>query len=248
MDKRGTNLIRGIPTRALGHLRALRAFSLIEVLVVVAIIGILASIAVPAIGPQIDIARLETSAEVVASFVARAQAEAIASRRCVRVWLDTPGALETADDIDNDNTTYLVADKLNVYDCDVSPSTAPKISASAGLWINVARKAMDAGVLDISWDTIPSSTSASALGGGEPTQFRFRPSGRLFSNDANSSGVMTVDDVDVTDDDGVLVVTHGGMEAGIARTKKILVEAQGLICVLPRGVSPAGSGNNLSCP
>jgi prepilin-type N-terminal cleavage/methylation domain-containing protein len=203
----------------------MRAFSLIEMMLVVAILAVLAALAVPAMGPTVDVAKLEGGAEIVAAFLTRAQAEAMASKRCVRVRLDAtqPGTL--------------VAERLNSFDCDTPDVSAPGmlIDASAGLWVELARAKLDASILTIAFDPVPSETSAAALGGGEPDQLRFRPSGRLFSSDAT-----------LTDDDGVLKITHAGI-AGPARTKKILVEAQGLICVLDRGTDPTGSGNNLGC-
>jgi prepilin-type N-terminal cleavage/methylation domain-containing protein len=200
-----------------------RAFSLIEMMLVVAILAVLAALAVPAMSPQVDTARLEGSAEAVGSFLARAQAEAMASKRCVRVRLDA---------------NFVIADRLNVFDCDVSPATAPQIVDGAGLWVEIARLRTDPSLIALAFDPVPSETTASALGGGEPDQLRFRPSGRLWSADT-----------DVTDDDGVIRLTHTGMSVfGPARTKKILVEAQGLVCVLDRGVDPTGTGNNLGCP
>lgn len=196
-----------------------RAFSLIEMMLVVGILAIMAALAVPAMAPQVDITRLEGTAEAVASLVARAQAEAMASKRCVRVRIDGQA---------------VVAERLNVYDCDVDPATAPLIDSSKPLWIEVARARLD-GSLTVEFDPAPSETTVALTG--DFDQFRFRPSGRLWSAD-------TV----ITDDDGALKLTHTTMSSGAASTKKVLVEAQGMICVLDRGVDPNGSGNTLSCP
>jgi prepilin-type N-terminal cleavage/methylation domain-containing protein len=203
----------------------IRAFSLIEMMLVVAILAVLAALAVPAMSPQVDITKLEGSAEAIGSFLARAQAEAMASKRCVRVFIDT-----------STTPAFMKAQKLNKYDCDVNPNTAPEIISGKGTWIDLAQQKLDTSLLTIEFDPVPSETTASALGNGEPDQIRFRPSGRLFSSD-----------LDTSDDDGVIKVTH--TKADIPNpTKKVLVESQGLICVLDRGTNPSGSGNNLSCP
>lgn len=199
----------------------MRAFSLIEMMLVVAILAVMAAIAVPSMSPYIDAAKLEGSAEGVGSLIARAQQEAMSAKRCVRVRLD------------GDQT--VIAERLNSYDCDVNPAT--KIVAADPQWIEIDRLTVDSDLLEIEFDPAPTETTAAALGGGEPDQFRFRPSGRLFSSD-------TV----VTDDDGVLKLTHTEMTAGMADTKKILVEAQGLVCVLDRGVDPGGAAPNFTCP
>ncbi|OGQ14118.1 MAG: hypothetical protein A2138_21510 [Deltaproteobacteria bacterium RBG_16_71_12] len=198
----------------------MRAFSLIEMMLVVAILAVLAALAVPAMGPFVDAAKLEGSAEAVASLIARAQQEAMSAKRCTRVRLDV--------------NQVVVAERLNSYDCDVNPVT--RIVAADPQWIEIDRLALDYSLIEIEFDPVPTETAATALGGGEPDQFRFRPSGRLFSSD-------TV----VTDDDGVLTLTHTSMAGGMADTKKILVEAQGLVCVLDRGVDPGGSAPNFSC-
>ena len=199
----------------------MRAFSLIELMLVVAILAVLAAIAVPSMGPYVDAAKLEGSAEAVTALIARAQTEAMSAKRCTRVRLD------------GDHT--VVAERLNSYDCDVNPAT--KIVAANPQWMEVARLTVDSDLIDLAFDPVPPETSAGALGGAEPDQFRFRPSGRLFSSDLL-----------VTNDDGVLKLTHTSMAAGMANTKKILVEAQGLVCVLDRGVDPGGAAPNFSCP
>lgn len=199
----------------------MRGFSLIEMMLVVAVLAVMAALAVPAMGPQVNTAKLEGTAEAVAALLGRAQAEAMAAKRCVRVRI-------AGSDV--------IAERLNAFDCDVSPATAPLIDATAPMWIEVGRTRADSAALTLTWDPAPSETTAAALGGSEPDQLRFRPSGRLWSNDT-----------DVTDDDGVISVTSSQVSAP-GNKKKTLVEAQGLICVLDRGQSPGGSGNNLTCP
>ena len=199
----------------------MRAFSLIEMMLVVGILAVLAAIAVPAMGPYVDAAKLEGSAEAVASLVSRAQAEAMAAKRCTRIRL--------ADD------HTVVAERLNSWDCDVDSTTL--ILAGSPQWIEFDRLVVTDGVIEVELDPVPSETTAAALGGTEVDQIRFRPSGRLFSAD-----------LDVTDDDGVLKLSHTHMSGGLADTKKVLVEAQGLVCVLDRGVDPNGASPNFGCP
>lgn len=199
----------------------MRAFSLIELMLVVAILAVVAALAVPSMGPYVDAAKLEGSAEAVTSLIARTQAEAMSAKRCTRVR------------IDDDQT--VVAERLNSYDCDVDPTT--RIVAASPQWIEFDRLVVDTALIEMEFDPVPNETSAGVLGGSEPDQFRFRPSGRLFSSD-----------LAVNNDDGVLKLTHTSMSAGMADTKKILVEAQGLICVLDRGVDPGGTAPDLTCP
>lgn len=203
--------------------RGPRGFSLLEMMLVVALISIFAALAVPAMGPAVDTARLEGSADAVASLFARAQAEAMASKRCVRVVI---------------TGNVLTASRLNAYDCDVSPSTSPKIDSSAGLWVELARLRVDPASVLVAFDPdFPlGETAAANLGGGEPDQIRFRPSGRLWSADSN-----------VRDDDAVVLLTQRGVRGGVAGTKRVLVQSQGLICLLDRGVKPTGSAGNLDC-
>lgn len=199
----------------------MRAFSLIEMMLVVGILAVLAAIAVPAMGPYVDTAKLEGSADALASLLARAQGEAMASKRCTRVRLD------------DDHTA--IAERLNSFDCDVDPSTL--VLTDRPQWIEFERLEVTEGVIEMEFDPVPPETAAAALGGAEPDQFRFRPSGRLFSSD-----------VDVTNDDGVVTLTHTSMPSGMADTKKVLVEAQGLVCILDRGVDPGGAAPDFTCP
>jgi prepilin-type N-terminal cleavage/methylation domain-containing protein len=203
----------------------LRGFSLIEMMLVIAITAVLAAVSVSTMAPSVDSAKIEGNAEALASFLASAQGEAMASKRCVKVRFATG------------STTELIGERLNSFDCE-APATAPRIDASKALWVPFATFRVDNAVIALAFDPAPSETTAAALGAGEQDQLRFRPSGRLFSSDETLS-----------DDDGVIKLTHTRMSSAFAgRSKKVLVEAQGLICDINRGTDPAGTGNNLSCP
>jgi Tfp pilus assembly protein FimT len=68
---------------------------LIEVMMVVAIIAIMAAVAVPNLLPEVHKAHVGGGAEVVAAAVARARSEAMVSKRCVRVWIDSTNTHRT---------------------------------------------------------------------------------------------------------------------------------------------------------
>jgi hypothetical protein len=65
-------------------------------------------------------------------------------------------------------------------------------------------------------------------------EVRFRPSGRVFGTD-----------LDLNNDDALLEVFHPQL---IGDTKKILVEGNGLLCLLARGNDPPGTYPTFSCP
>jgi prepilin-type N-terminal cleavage/methylation domain-containing protein len=190
-----------------------RGFTLIEMMVVVGMLAVFAALATPNVTPLVAAAKLEGNTTAIASLIGRAQAEAMAQKRCTRVRIDS--------------SRTIIAEALNVFDCDTSPSTAPLIDSSKPLWVELTRLQLDS-AFTAAFDPAPSELS---------TELRFRPSGRLWSADT-----------DVTDDDGVIRLTSSAVQTGMANTKKVLVEAQGLICLLPRGKNPTGSGNNLGCP
>lgn len=209
------------------------AFTLLEAMAVVAILGIVAAIAIPPLLPQVHRAQISGESEAVASFVARARMDALTSRRCVRVRIASANA-----------PIRLVAERLNNFDCDKTPQTfagGAGIDGTTTQWIETAVLTIGTQSLRLDFDPVPSETTTAALNGaghgaGEPPQLRYRPTGRLWSLDT-----------DLTDDDGVLKLTHAQLEPA-QNTAKILFDAAGPICVLGRGKSPAGSGNNLSCP
>jgi len=190
-----------------------RGFSLIEIMVVVAILSVISALAVPNLLPVMKQVQLSSEADAVAAFLSRAQLEAMAKKRCVKVEITNGGRT-------------LVASRLNVFDCDINPGSAPVIESGLGTWIQFASHTPGTPTISLSFDPAPSESG---------TEIRFRPSGRLWSADE-----------DVSDDDGVIKVTHGTLTG--TNTTKVLAEAQGLICVLKRGENPGGLNNNLSCP
>lgn len=202
------------------------AFSLLEVMVVVAILGVMVALAGPNLLTEVQKTTLSASAEQIAAFLTRAQVEAMVTRRCVRIRQTEP--------------QVLVAERLNVFDCDNDPASAPRISSAADPhFLEFSRMVLDSKQVEIIYDQsklgslIPSECVLPP--GGTGHELRFRPNGRVFSNDG-----------DLTNDDAVLIVSHGTLQ-DTPNTQKILVNGQGLICVLPRGLDPLGV-SDLSCP
>lgn len=209
-----------------------RGFSLIEVMVVVAMLGVLAALAAPNLLFEAKKAQLTGTAEELAAFIMRAQTEAMTAKRCVRVTFP--------------NAKTAVAERLNVFDCDNAPLTAPHIDGTAigatGLWLPIARMNVAHGAISLLYDNTAGqvcSDCASTLPGGTGVdEIRFRPNGRIF----------TVDN-DFTDDDAIVVVRSNQMPGvGTGNQQKVLVDGNGLLCVLARGVEPAGTAPNFSCP
>lgn len=217
-------------------------------MVVVAIIGVIAAIAIPFLLPEVDKARAFGSADAVAAFIARARSEAMLSKRCVRVWVLAPRTL--------------VAERLNTWDCDDDPislgamavrridGSNPPTAANAWLRMNVL--SLEEPSLSISFEQAPNETRASSLGPGslvnipagfDGNEVRFRPNGRVFSNDAMAAppgGPLS----NLENDDAVIAIAHTRLPA----PQRILVNGNGLICVIPRGDPPPGSTPNFDCP
>lgn len=215
-----------------------RAFSLIEVMVVVAIVGILAALAAPSLLGEVQKAKLQASTDTVAAFLLRAQNEAMVSRRCVRVRVTAPQSL--------------VADRLDTFDCDNDPVSASRISTSAApaagnLFVPVATLNLDTRSVAVTFDgtlgsRVPDeSKAATPAPGGTGNEIRFRPNGRVFSSDTN-----------LNDDDAILVLRHATLAVGgLGNQQKILVNGHGLLCVLKRGIDPpaaASGAPNFDCP
>jgi prepilin-type N-terminal cleavage/methylation domain-containing protein len=210
----------------------LRGFSLIEVMVVVAIIGVMAALAGPSLLFEVQKAKLQASTDTIAAFLLRAQTEAMVSRRCVRVRVTSP--------------QVLVADRLDTFDCDNDPVSASRIStsaapAAANLFVPVNTLNLDSPSVAVTFDNTLDSqvpNECDPAPGGAGNELRFRPNGRVFSNDGVN-----------TNDDAIFVVTHGGIgNTGNKNRQKILVNGNGLMCVLKRGHEPTGSAPDFSCP
>ena len=165
----------------------MRAFSLIEVMVVVAILGVISALALPQLLPEVHKAQLNANTEAAANFLARARAEAMTSKRCVAVTV-----------VANE----LIAQRLNSFDCDTTTAaapTAPFIDGGSGALIRFA-------------NLRPSTTAVTFAMQREPPemgafdQLRIRPTGRVFGKNAS-----------MIDDDAMFSVTHSGLAVGNVR-------------------------------
>jgi prepilin-type N-terminal cleavage/methylation domain-containing protein len=193
-----------------------RAFSLIEVAVVVAILGVAASLAIPNLLPLVHQAQIEGAQDGAANFLARARAEAMLSKRCVRVT--------------RAGSVSLLAERFNTFDCEAATPGGPFIdNTNATPFLLFDAFKPESPNVTFTITTFPAATAAT-------NEIRFRPSGRVFSNDAS-----------VTNDDAVIALTHGKL-TGAKGTARILIEGNGLICTIKRGSVPAGTSPNFTCP
>lgn len=200
----------------------LRAFSLIEVAIVVAILGIAASLAIPNLLPLVHRTQLEGATDGVANFVARARAEAMLSKRCVDVRVV--------------GTVSLVAERLNSFDCEATIPGTPFIDNSASAFLVFDRYKPESPNVTLSFPTLPAAPGSGRL--------RIRPSGRVFSTDVLAGPPVLPN---LGNDDAVLLLTHTKI-AGARGTTRILVEQNGLICTIARGQPPPGTSPNFTCP
>jgi len=213
-----------------------RAFSLIEVMIVVAIISIAAALAVPDLLPEVHKAHMSGAAELVAASVARARNEAMVTKRCVRMWVDST------------DPRRLVTERLNTFDCDSAPGTLPAGFGGVGLdgvnriWSPVAQANVESDLLSLTMDAPADTTACDTATGsvsGTPTGFNcthliFRPNGRLYTRDLDEN------------DDALITITH----PAIPQTKSVLVNSNGLICTYRLGQAPiVGAGvGDFVCP
>lgn len=194
---------------------------MIEVMLVVGILGVMASLAVPLLVPEVHKAQLNGDTEAVANFIARVRAEAMRSKRCTRIVLDGTGKL-------------LTAHRLNSFNCDdTTPTELIDPTDPSGAFIEIDRLAPESPNVTYSTPTLP------AHPGGE---IRFRPNGRVFSNDALANVPV------LTNDDAIVVVTHLRLPSTANRnSRRILVNSNGLICAHDRGVLPTGGPTDFNC-
>lgn len=198
----------------------MRAFSLIEVAVCVAILGVVAALAIPNLLPLVHFAQIDGATDGAANFIARVRAEAMLSKRCVRVRISGAG---------------LVGERLNTFDCEPATPTGPFIDNTvAAPFLVFDRFTAESPNVTMAFTTLP------AAPGGE---VRFRPSGRVFSNDVTGSPITPI----LTNDDAVLELTHAKLP-GVDGKRRILVEENGLVCTFLRGETPPGSAPNFNCP
>jgi len=150
----------------------MRAFTLLETMVVVAILSIVAALAVPNLLPLLRQQRHAGHISATAGFLGRARQEAMSRRRCVRVL------------VTDDHT--LVAETLNAFDCD-APDEADRLDVDQPLYAPLATMRLDDG------GTLAFGPAPRGRPRGEPAQLRFRPTGRLWSVDGRGLTAPTSD-------------------------------------------------------
>jgi prepilin-type N-terminal cleavage/methylation domain-containing protein len=194
---------------------AVRAFSLIEAMVTIAIVGIIAALALPSVLPLRASAQLLGNSDLVATTLVRARFEAMAQKRCVRFRAETP--------------TTVTLELLNAFDCDEDPGSAPRPDGASPLWVPLLTQPvrLEEGV-QVTVIEAPASSPGPA---GAPGEIRFRPSGRVFGQDA-----------DLTNDSALLEVSspRGAHE--------IFVQGNGLICRLKGAQTPVSGPAGRECP
>jgi hypothetical protein len=181
-------------------------------MVCVVIVGIAAAIALPSILPLRASTNLQGACDGLASMLARARLEAMVQKRCTRVRVAA---------------TSVVVEALASFDCDQTPLRPPFLPPATGQpspWIAVAR-------LDSSSDERFAVDAVPPPGpGGVAGELRFRPSGRVFSQDANVAN------------DAALVSVSGP-----SGKLSVLVQGNGLVCRLG-GKAPLTGPAGLECP
>lgn len=200
----------------------MRGFSLIEAMIAVSMLGIFAALATPSLIPEVHKAQLNGNTESAANFIARARAEAMISKRCVRVRVDTVP-----------NPDQLVMERINSFDCETATPVAPFAGAPATAFIQLARLAPDSPSVSFTLALDPPFPAGASL--------RIRPNGRVASD--NGVGATPT----LTDDDAVVDVTHARLPVG-QRTRRILYNSNGLMCVTARGQALLGVSPDFSCP
>jgi prepilin-type N-terminal cleavage/methylation domain-containing protein len=193
--------------------RGLRAFSLLEMMVVVAILGVIAAIAVPNLLPAVRLEALNAGGHATAAFATQARLAAMAERRCVRLRVEQATA-----------PAILVAERLNTFDCE-TPTTSPLIDSALPLWVEFSRQRQEIGALSLAFSPGSAETAS---------ELRFRPSGRTFSADADLDDddavlVLTHPDLDSPNSVRVLIDAAGPICA-LARGQLPLGTGNTLAC------------------
>jgi prepilin-type N-terminal cleavage/methylation domain-containing protein len=230
-----------------------RGFSLIEAMVVVALLGIIAAIAVPNFLPELRKANVENSAESVAAFIGRARLEAMTSKRCVRVWIDST------------NPRRMVAERLNTFDCDQTANVFPPGMSNGldgsglfwvplvggdlrlenpGITINMTTSPAKPPASTASCQTVKLASVSGTPAGHPCTEIVFRPNGRVWHQ--NTFIAVTGTNPTADANDAVLKIAHL-QDAALFRL--VLVNSNGLICALERGESLTADPNgDFRCP
>ena len=98
----------------------MRAFSLVESLVLMVVLAAMVAVAAPSLHPVLCQGQLRQAGEQVAAFVHNARREALASGRCIRLRPQ--------------GERRIIAERLNSYDCLVDPQASPR-AESGPLWM-----------------------------------------------------------------------------------------------------------------
>jgi prepilin-type N-terminal cleavage/methylation domain-containing protein len=189
-----------------------RAFSLLEVVVVVAMAGVLAAVALPSLLPVIHLTELGGATDNLLGFFAEARVRAMTDRRCVQVVAVDAGAAEQQ---------RVVMRRLNTHDCDADDLTAaPRVNPA--VWSTIDQLIFESPRVRASFDVGALAPADACLGivAAECREVRFRPTGRIHSADA-----------DLTNDDVVVRVRHSGLSAD----KRFTLGGNGFVRLLPGG-------------
>ena len=199
--------------------------TLVETMVVIAMLGVIAALAVPNLSEVMQRVRIDGATEQLAGFLDVARSEALASKRCTRITIP--------------NGTAIRLEKLNSFDCDQRPDTARRIDgapiAASTTWVVVKEERLEGSAAIAGFEVVPTGRRGAPPGNaGAGPEVRFRPSGRVWGQDK-----------DLSNDDAVLFVRHKTKPAII---KRILVEGNGVLCVLPLGAAAPGGPIDFRCP
>jgi prepilin-type N-terminal cleavage/methylation domain-containing protein len=160
-------------------MQRLRAFTLIEVMLVVAILGVMFAVAVPLLRPQVHKAQLDSAGDALAALLFRARTEAVKSKRCTRVWINAPRTI--------------VVERLNGFDCDIAPATlapATGLDGSSRVWVPFDGLTVPSS-LTLTFLQAPDESDGAPVAPGSAVgapagfggaELRFRPNGRVWTD------------------------------------------------------------------